>query len=73
MRREVDLEFIRNVMKGGWNDKRIKEAVGVPRSTYYYWKRRILDGEYDVLVNRQKPDPNLKRTVQNPTNRKLAR
>ena len=57
MRREVDIEFIRNALRDGWNDKRIKEAVGVPRSTYYYWKQRILDGEYDALVNRQKPGP----------------
>lgn len=55
--REQDIAFIRDKLKEGWQDKYIRKAVGVPRRTYYYWKQRILNGEYDATVNRQKPGP----------------
>jgi len=55
--RNQDIAFIRDKLQEGWQDKYIRQAVDVPRRTYYYWKDRIRKGEYEAVVNRQKPGP----------------
>lgn len=56
MDRTNKIVFIRLRVLEGWPDKRIREELGIPERTYFYWKRRMKE-DYASLVNRQKPGP----------------
>ncbi|MDI6720812.1 MAG: DDE-type integrase/transposase/recombinase [Candidatus Aenigmarchaeota archaeon] len=66
MDRTSKIAFIRLKLIEGWTDKEIREHLGIPERTYFYWKRRI-EEDYANLVNKQKPGPKPQFTI-DPTN-----
>lgn len=57
MRRENKIAFLRVKLLEGWKDIDIRRRIEIPRSTYFYWKDLIKQGNYTSLVNKQKPGP----------------
>jgi putative transposase len=57
MRREDKIALLRVKLLEGLKDIEIRKAMEVPRSTYFYWKSLIEAGRYAELVNKQKPGP----------------
>lgn len=57
MDRSNKIAFMLLRLKEGRSDMEIRQAIDVPRRTYFLWKSRINSGEYAQLVNRQKPGP----------------
>jgi len=57
MSREERIRFISDKLGEGWKDWRILACIEVPRRTYFYWKKRILDQGHEALINRQRPGP----------------
>ena len=56
MKRENRIAFIKIKLIEGWTDKEIRQELGIPESTYFYWKQRMQQ-DYVALVNKQKPGP----------------
>jgi hypothetical protein len=57
MIRENKIAFIRVKLIEGWKGINIRRELGIPKSTYFYWKSLIEQGKYASLVNKQKPGP----------------
>lgn len=57
MERTNKIAFIRVKLLEGWKDIEIRKELGIPESTYFYWKGLIKEGKYASLVNMQKPGP----------------
>jgi len=58
---EVDrsnkIVFIRVKLLEGWPDKQIREYLGIPERTYFYWKKIILTEGHSAAIIKQKPGP----------------
>jgi len=57
MKRENKIAFIQVKLIEGWKDIDIRREIKVPKRTYFRWKQHILVGSYASLVNKQKPGP----------------
>jgi putative transposase len=57
MDRENKIAFVKLKILQGWKDRQIIEELGIPRSTYFYWKSMILSDRYAELVKKRKPGP----------------
>jgi len=56
MKREDKIAFVRVKLLEGWTDIDIRKAIGVPKRTYFRWKKRMQQ-DYVALVKKQKPGP----------------
>ena len=57
MNRTNKIVFIQVKLLEGWNDKQIRQYLGIPERTYFYWKRIIMTQGHSVLINKKKPGP----------------
>jgi len=62
MKRENKIAFIRVKLVEGWKDIDIREELGLPKRTYFYWKQRM-QHDYAALVKKQKPGPKPRFTI----------
>lgn len=63
MDRADKIAFIQVKLVEGWRGKDIRGAVEVPRSTYFYWKSLIQQGQYAALLKRERPGPKPKYSI----------
>jgi putative transposase len=57
MDRANKIVFIKVKLIEGWKDKDIIKELCIPRRTYFYWKRLIREKGHAVLMEKQKPGP----------------
>lgn len=57
MKRENKIVFLQVKLIEGWRDIDIRNAIEVPRSTYFYWKHLIKTQGHATIINKQKPGP----------------
>lgn len=57
MKRETRLSAIATRLFYGETDKKIRSELGVPESTYFYWKRRIQEEGLANVIKRKRPGP----------------
>lgn len=57
MKRETKIAFVKLKLLAGWKDKDIRQELGLPRSTYFYWKAKILNDKYAELIKPGKTGP----------------
>ncbi|MBD3155426.1 MAG: DDE-type integrase/transposase/recombinase [Candidatus Aenigmarchaeota archaeon] len=57
MKRADKIVFIRVQLLNGWTDKEIREHLGIPERTYFYWKKIIKTKGHAELIKKKKPGP----------------
>ena len=57
MKRTDKIVFIRVKLFEGWSDKQIREYLGIPKRTYFYWKKIIKTKGHSELILKKKPGP----------------
>lgn len=53
MDRKIKIYAITNWLVQGYTDKEIREKLGIPKMTYFRWKRRINDEGLHAVANRK--------------------
>lgn len=71
MKRENKIAFIQVKLIEGWKDIDIRRTIEVPKRTYFRWKRAIREGNYATLVNKQKPGPKPKFSLNSIDSRRI--
>jgi putative transposase len=57
MQRANKIVFVVVKLLEGWSDKQIREYLGIPESTYFYWKKIIKTKGHAELIKKKKPGP----------------
>lgn len=57
MKRADKIVFIRVQLLNGWTDKEIREHLGIPERTYFYWKKIIKTKGHAELIKKKKTGP----------------
>lgn len=73
MKRETKIAAIINRLMQGNTDKKIRESLGIPESTYFYWKSRIEKEGLASVTQKQQPGPKPSAEINGATRQMILR